>query len=154
MGIVISCCAFSFTGSILVFGGVGGSGGPSVPPSCGKNVKGTPKILTYSGTNNPSKPTSYSVLRNPRPTTCSHKSWLLNARRPMMCVTVFASHPSESIPTEMTFCICSPGWPIRPTVLTIFRNSSACCFFVCFFSLGASSSSPFSFTASTSTSIG
>jgi hypothetical protein len=47
--------------------------------------------------------TSYEVRRNPRPTTCSHNSWLVNARKPMMCVTVLASQPSLSIPTEMTF---------------------------------------------------
>ena len=29
--------------------------------------------------------------------------WLENARKPMMCVTVLASHPSESMPTETTF---------------------------------------------------
>ena len=51
----------------------------------------------------------------PRPTTCSHSNWLVNALSPMMCVTVLGvPKPSESIPTEMTFCICSPGCPGRP----------------------------------------
>ena len=39
----------------------------------------------------------------PRPTTCSHRSWLVKARRPMMWVTVLASQPSVNIPTEITF---------------------------------------------------
>jgi hypothetical protein len=47
-GQLISNSAFSETGSIAVFGGGGGGGGPS-PPSCGRKVNGTPKILTYSG---------------------------------------------------------------------------------------------------------
>ena len=50
----------------------------------------------------------------------------MNARSPMMCVTVLASQPSESMPTEITFWICSPGWPGLPTVSTIRRSSSAC----------------------------
>ena len=44
-----------------------------------------------------------------------------------MCVTVLASQPSESIPTEITFWICSPGLPGWPTVSTCRRSSSACC---------------------------
>ncbi len=46
-----------------------------------------------------------------RPTTCSHSNWLEKARSPMMWVTVLASQPSESMPTEITFWICSPGLP-------------------------------------------
>ena len=46
----ISKAAFSATGSMAVFG-FGGGGGPFSPPSCGKKVKGTPKTLTYSGSN-------------------------------------------------------------------------------------------------------
>ena len=51
-GQVISNCRFSATGSICVFGGGGGGGGPS-PPSCGRKVNGTPKMLTYSGSKSP-----------------------------------------------------------------------------------------------------
>ena len=40
------------TASIRVLG-VGGGGGVSSPPSCGRNVNGTPKMLTYSGSNSP-----------------------------------------------------------------------------------------------------
>ena len=59
----------------------------------------------------------------------------------MMCVTVRASQPSDSIPTEMTFWICSPGFPGCPTVLTCSRNTSACCFLVSIGGLSLSSSS-------------
>jgi len=43
----------------------------------------------------------------------SQSNWLVNARSPLMWVTVLASHPSESIPTDMIFLYCSPGFPIR-----------------------------------------
>ncbi len=67
-------------------------------------MNGTPKMLTYSGSKSPSLAlTSYDVRRRPRPTTCSQRSWLEKARKPMMWVTVFVSQPSDSIPTDMTF---------------------------------------------------
>src|SRR5579862_1948855 len=103
-GQLISYAFRSGIASINVFGVGGGGAGPSPVPSWGRKVNGTPKILTYSGSKKPvSGFTSYDALRNPRPTTCSHKSCDVNARKPMMCVTVFASHPSESMPTEITF---------------------------------------------------
>ena len=113
---MISCSAFSFTGSILVFGGGGGGGGPSDPPSCGRKVKGTPKIFTYSGSNNPSSPTHMKSAAD-HGQQLARKEAGYNARSPMICAIVW--HPnSESMPTEMTFCTCSPGWPILPTVST------------------------------------
>ena len=44
--------ALAGSGSTAVLG-AGGGGGPSSPPSCGRKVKGTPKMLTYSGSNSP-----------------------------------------------------------------------------------------------------
>jgi hypothetical protein len=44
----------------------------------------------------------------------------------MMCVTVRASQPSVSMPTEMTFWMRSPGLPGWPTVSTCTRKRSAC----------------------------
>jgi len=57
-----------------------------------------------------------------------------------MCVTVFASHPSDNIPTLITFLICSPGFPILPTVSTVCLKSSACCCLLSFI-VGVSESS-------------
>src|SRR5690242_11542506 len=101
LGQLISKSLFSMTDSILVFGGGGAGGGPSWA-SCGRNVNGTPKILTYSGSNKFFfLSNSYETRLSPRPTTCSQSNWLEKARRPMMCVTVRASHPSDSMPTEI-----------------------------------------------------
>src|ERR1019366_9675320 len=131
----------------------GGGGGASALPSCGRNVNGTPNMLTYSGWNSPvSLSTSYDVRRSPRPTTCSHRSCDVNARSPMMWVTVLASQPSDNIPTEITFWICSPGWPSRPIVSTVLRSSSARSFFVSFFFGPAPFSSAFSSPASSASS--
>ncbi len=52
LGQVISYWRFEVSGSILVFG-AGGAGGAPSPPSCGRKVNGTPKMLTYSGSNSP-----------------------------------------------------------------------------------------------------
>lgn len=66
----ISNPALAGSGSTTVLG-VGGGGGPCSPPSCGRKVNGTPKMLTYSGSNNPvSGLISSDVRRKPRPTTC------------------------------------------------------------------------------------
>src|SRR6184192_533029 len=56
--------------------------------------------------------------------TCSHRSWVPNARMPRTCVTVFASHPSVSIETETTQRIAPPSWPGLPTVFMTSRSSS------------------------------
>ena len=42
----------------------------------------------------------------------------------MMWVTVLASHPSDSIPTEITFCTFAPNSPSRPTVYTVLLTNS------------------------------
>src|SRR2546422_1057772 len=119
LGQVISYCAFCFAGSMRVLGDDGGGGGPSFD-SYGRKVNGTPKMLTYSGSKRPvSRFTSYEVRRSPRPTTCSHNSWLVKARSPIMCVTVLASQPSESIPTDITLCTYWPGISTWPTVSTL-----------------------------------
>ena len=44
----------------------------------------------------------------------------------MTCVTVRASHPSVSMPTEITFWMRSPGLPGWPTESTCTRSHSAC----------------------------
>ncbi|AFD00723.1 hypothetical protein Mtc_1983 [Methanocella conradii HZ254] len=59
-----------------------------------------------------------------------------------MWVTVLASQPSESMPTEMTFCIFSPGFPIWPMVSTFLLKSSACSFLVILWVSPVSSVSP------------
>ena len=56
----------------------------------------------------------------------------------MMWVTVRASQPSVSMPTEMTFWMRSPGFPGWPTVSTCTRSRSACS---CLVSLRAGRSS-------------
>src|SRR5437764_1309682 len=70
------------------------------------------------------------MRRRPRPTTCSHSSWLPKARTPRTCVTFWASQPSVSIATETTQRTPSPGCPLRPTVATTRRSSSAAARFV------------------------
>jgi len=65
----------------------------------------------------------------------------VNARSPMMWVTVLASQPSESIPTEMRFWTLAQGLPGRPTVSTCWRRASAIWSLVRFLT-GPSSSSP------------
>src|SRR3990167_7550695 len=52
------------SGSISVLGG-GGGGNTSSPPSCGRNVNGTPNMFTYSGSNIPFSFSSYEVLLRP-----------------------------------------------------------------------------------------
>src|SRR5437016_4289610 len=108
LGHVISYSARrSGRGSILLLPVAGGGGGASALPSCGRNVKGTPKMFTYSGWKRPVwGSTSYDVLRKPRPTTCSHKSCEVNARSPIMCVTVLASQPSDSMPSSSARSHC------------------------------------------------
>ena len=59
----------------------------------------------------------------PRPTTCSHRSCVPKARTPRMWVTVLASQPSVSIDTDTTQRICSPSWPVLPTVFMTSRSS-------------------------------
>jgi hypothetical protein len=58
-----------------------------------------------------------------------------------MWVTVRASQPSVSIPTEITFWMRSPGLPGWPTVSTCTRSHSACSSLVSL-RAGRSSSSP------------
>ena len=56
--------------------------------------------------------------------TCSHRSCVPNARRPRMCVTVFASQPSVSMETETTQRMAPPSCPGLPTVFMTSRSSS------------------------------
>ena len=65
------------------------------------------------------------MRRRPRPTTCSHSSWLRKARRPRICVTLLASQPSLSMLTLTTQRMPSPGSPATPMVETTLRSSSA-----------------------------
>jgi len=48
LGKLISKPDLAFSGSMAVFG-VGGTGLSPPAFSCGRNVKGTPKMFTYSG---------------------------------------------------------------------------------------------------------
>lgn len=65
------------------------------------------------------------MRRSPRPTTCSHKSCVPNARTPGMCVTVLTSQPLVSIETETTQRTCSPSLPAFPTVFMTSRSRSS-----------------------------
>ena len=43
----------------------------------------------------------------------------------MMCLTLFTSHPSDSMLTLTMQRTCSPGMPLRPTVLTMLRSATS-----------------------------
>ena len=47
------------------------------------------------------------------------------ARNPRICVTLFTSHPSESMFTLTMQRTCSPGLFVEPTVLTISRSTDS-----------------------------
>lgn len=61
----------------------------------------------------------------PRPTTCSHSTGLVKARRPRMCVTFFAFPSSDSIATDTSFCRSCPPLPRSPTMRAAILPSSA-----------------------------
>ena len=127
LGQVISYCRFSATGSIWVLWRRGRRRSALAALMGQERERHAEDIdvLRLEQARSPGQRHTKSAA-SPRPTTCSQSNWLLNARSPMMCVTVLASQPSESMPTEMTFWICSPGWPVLPTVSTIRRSNSAC----------------------------
>ena len=62
--------------------GLGGFGGATTGSAL--KSKGTPSTSAYSTSNSPCSFRSYECLRRALPTTCSHSSWVPNARIPSM----------------------------------------------------------------------
>ena len=102
----------------------GGRGGATTGLAVKSN--GMPSTSAYSTSNRPVSPlTSYDCRRSARPTICSQRSCVPNARTPRTWVTVRASQPSLSIETDTTQRVRPPRRPSTPTVLTTSRSRSS-----------------------------